>query len=135
MSEFSPACEAKLLTCDERLQRLMRAVNAEYPCLIAYGHRDQDAQNKAKVGGFSKVGWPHSPHNAFPSLAVDACPLPLDWDNLDAFKKFAAFVLQKADELGIAVRWGGSFKTLPDFDHFELVNSGVGNDGHLSTSA
>jgi hypothetical protein len=54
-------------------------------------------------------------------MAIDVVPYPVDWDNINAFYEFAGRVKQKADELGIKVRWGGDFDGFFDGPHWELV--------------
>jgi peptidoglycan L-alanyl-D-glutamate endopeptidase CwlK len=49
------------------------------------------------------------------------CPVPLDWNNISAFIALSLRVKAKAHELGIKIRYGGDFKNLADFPHYELV--------------
>jgi hypothetical protein len=52
------------------------------------------------------------------------------------FREFADFVKERAAALGISVRWGGDFKTIGDFDHWELTDNGIGgSDGTGSSNA
>lgn len=71
--------------------------------------------------GLSQKPWPTSKHNSEPSMAVDAAPYPIDWKDIDRFKAFAVLVKDRAAALGIGVKWGGDFKTIKDYDHFELT--------------
>ena len=52
--------------------------------------------------------------------AVDAAPYPIDWNDKERFKKLAAHILKKANQLNIPITWGGNFKTLVDMPHYEL---------------
>jgi len=64
-----------------------------------------------------------------PSLAVNAAPYPIDWENRERATLFAGYVLGVADEMGIKLRWGGdwnmNFETadnnFDDLWHFELI--------------
>lgn len=125
MPSFSPTSAARLATCDLLLQELFNDVVQQYDCAILVGHRGQADQDIACHDGKSKTPWPTSCHNSEPSRAVDAAPTPIDWSDIGRFKDFAAFVKIRAAALGIAIRWGGDFKTLHDYDHFELENSNV----------
>lgn len=120
---------ARLQTCDQRLIDLFVKVADKRDCLIIEGHRDKDKQDADFAAGHSKLQWPHGQHNAMPSKAVDAAPLPLDWNNIAAFVDFARVVLEVAAELGIKIRWGGDWnmngrtddEKFKDLVHFEVV--------------
>ena len=118
---FSQTSLERLGTCDQRLQHLMLAALALSPFdfTIICGHRDQAAQDAACAAGKSKTPWPTSKHNHTPSLAVDIAPFPIDWNDTARFRKLADHVLATAKQMGIRVRWGGTFK-FADLDHFEL---------------
>lgn len=121
MPKFGPQSIYNLEECHPELQRLFNEVIKHYDCSIICGHRNQFDQNAAYVAGKSNAQWGESKHNTLPSLAVDAVPYPLDWDDTEEFKKFAALVLFIAANLNIEVTWGGDFKNLVDMPHFELV--------------
>ena len=65
-----------------------------------------------------------------PSLAIDAAPSPIDWNDRERFFYFAGVVKGVAEEMGIKIRWGGDWDGDNDFDdqtfddlvHFELVS-------------
>jgi peptidoglycan L-alanyl-D-glutamate endopeptidase CwlK len=122
MPSFGPRSTSRLNSCHEDLIRLFTEVVKEFDCTIICGHRDARAQNEAFVNGFSKVDFPNSKHNKFPSLAVDVGPWPLDFNDYAAFEELGKVVLRKAAELGIKVKWGRDFKSLKDYPHWELVN-------------
>jgi len=130
MPSFSPASQSKLQTCHPDLQRLFGEVIKYIDCTIIEGHRGEMAQNAAYVSGNSKVKWPNSKHNSFPSKAVDAAPYPIDWNDKIRFHYFAGVVLGIANQMGIKVRWGGDFDRdhnladdpWDDLPHFELVD-------------
>lgn len=114
----------KLATCHPELQRLFEDVAAgvdrgECPGVkditVLCGHRGQAEQDKAYADGSSKKQWPGSKHNALPSLATDAAPYPIDWDDLQSFRNLRGYVLDRAEALGIKIRvisW--------DWPHYEL---------------
>ena len=122
MPAFSPKSLAQLATAVEPLQRLFNAVIADgHDCTVIIGHRDQPTQDECCRTGHSKTPWPTSKHNTSPSQAVDVMPCPIDWDDSSAHHYFASIVKAKAFDLGIKVRWGGTFKRFVDKPHWELV--------------
>lgn len=119
-----------LLECDERLQQLCYEVSEYIPFKVICGHRSEIEQNAAKAAGNSTKSWPNGKHNAYPSLAVDVVPLPLDWKDLPAFARLFGHFERVAKEKKIAIRWGGDWngnyrtadERLVDLGHIELVN-------------
>lgn len=118
MPKFSGSSEAKLSTCDTRLQRLFNRVIEGWDCTIIEGNRSYDQQVKNFKNGVSKTM--HSAHLMIPSKAVDVAPWPLDWDNIEEFKRFAIFVKGVALGMNIEVKWGGDFKSFFDGPHWEV---------------
>lgn len=106
---MSPRSIANLEQCDERLRRLFYRVAAIMPIEVICGHRSKIDQDVAFRNRRSKLQWPRSKHNRQPSLAADVCPLPIDWKNLEAFKRLARVVKFAAAELGIKVRHGADW--------------------------
>lgn len=61
--------------------------------------------------------------------AVDLCPFPVDWNDPSKFLAIRAAMYQAADELDVALRWGGDWdcdckfreKGETDLPHFELA--------------
>ena len=128
MPSFSRRSEAKLNSCDDRLQRIMRRVVENFDCTILCGHRGFDEQEKAFLENKSKARWGESLHNKKPSLAVDVAPYPIDWKDRDRFHYFAGFVMATATELNRKLRWGGDWdrdtetddNRFDDLVHFEI---------------
>lgn len=54
------------------------------------------------------------------SEAADIAPYPIDWKDLNRFKKLSEHILKKANQLNIPITWGGTWKTLVDMPHYEL---------------
>ena len=116
------------------MQKLFWEVIKEIDTTIVCGHRDEEAQNDAYEEKKSKLRFPESKHNYYPSMAVDAAPYcskikGIPWNDIEAFKSFAKIVFKKADELNLKVRWGGDWdgdkdlsdQTFNDYPHFELM--------------
>jgi peptidoglycan L-alanyl-D-glutamate endopeptidase CwlK len=136
MPSFSLISKVRLQSCNPLLQRLFNDVIQTRDCAILVGERNQCDQDAACASGKSRAPWPTSKHNCSPSRAVDVAPFPIDWDDIKRFREFADFVKERAAALGISVRWGGDFKTIGDFDHWELTDNGIGgSDGTGSSNA
>lgn len=114
MANFSKTSKQKLSTCHPDLQRLFDEVVKLYDCTIVCGSRSEEDQEKAFLGGFSKIRYPNSKHNAEISRAVDVVPYfnnqpHIRWSDRLSFVKFAYFVQKTALKLGIEVIWGADW--------------------------
>jgi hypothetical protein len=96
---------------------------------IIEGHRGKEAQNAAFERGASKVQFPNSKHNTYPSQAYDRVPYPIprlpsgEWDSESPlWDKLAELERRCADELGIKIEQGIRWK-MKDKPHTELVQS------------
>ena len=130
MPKFGKKSKLRLLTCDYRLQDVLKEVIKTVDCSVLEGHRDEERQNKLFKEGKTKVTYPKGRHNAKPSRAVDVVPYPVDWEDRERFHLFAGFVLGVAHRMDISLRWGGDWNQnfevddnkFDDFPHFELVD-------------
>ena len=52
--------------------------------------------------------------------AVDIVPLPVDWKNQKPFELVAEAMKKAAQELGVKITWGGSWKTFKDLPHYQI---------------
>jgi len=121
--KWSNASLAKLKTCDERLQAMadMMLSRSEFDLTITCGHRGEKEQQDAFDKGTSKAKFGQSKHNNLPSLAIDICPYPINWDDKDErWRKMALNAMWCAGRLGFEIVWGGDFKSIKDMPHFEL---------------
>lgn len=129
MAQYSDTSCARLATCDPRLRFLFNRVIEVTDCTILTGHRSEAEQTAAYTAGNSKTPWPESKHNRWPSLAVDATPYPIDWNDRERLTLFAGLVLGLASAQGLKLRWGGDwngdFKVadnrFDDLVHFEIM--------------
>lgn len=131
MPSFGKISQERLATCHPDLQRICNEVIKIYDFTILEGERTLEQQQayfkagKSKLDGINKK----SKHQNKPSLAVDIAPFPVDWNDIKRFYFLAGLFIAKADELGIKVRWGGSWNGSFDFKqnkfndlpHFELI--------------
>ena len=128
MPRFGKSSKKRLLTCDDRLQKVFNEVIKHVDCSVLEGHREKDRQNKLYEEGKTKVKYPNGRHNRQPSSAVDVTPYPVDWKDRERQTLFAGFVIGVASQMGINLRWGGDWdqdfqvvdNRFDDFPHFEL---------------
>jgi len=86
MPHFGKTSRKRLATCHEDLQLVFNEVIKHFDCTIVCGHRGEADQNDAFERGNSKLRFPQSKHNQWPSLAVDAVPWPINWDDTDRMR-------------------------------------------------
>lgn len=123
MPSFGPSSRRHLETLDPELQEVLNEAINHYDFSIIDGHRDMERQNHYFNEGVSKVRWPNSRHNTFPSQAVDVVPYPGGFDNPNsAFDRMATYILSAAARLDVPLEWGGHWKGFPDYAHFELAH-------------
>jgi len=127
MPSFGTSSKGKLDTCDKRLIDIMEVVVRHIDCTIICGHRSELAQTEAFEAGNSKVEWPHSKHNSYPSKAVDVAPYILGrgipWPQEDKYKTkdtaqfyyLQGFIRGIAESMGHKVRFGGNWNGSNDF--------------------
>lgn len=113
MPSFSNLSMQRLQTCDPRLQEILLEAIKWVDFTVLCGHRTKEEQDEAVMHGFSKVRFPNSKHNSFPSKAVDIAPwfrdVKIDWKDIPAFARLAGYIQRIADEKGIKIRWGGDW--------------------------
>lgn len=119
---FGKTSMDRLLTVDERLQRVMRrAIEiTEIDFAIVCGRRTQAEQDALFRAGKSKIR--HSLH--LTGHAVDVAPfvggtIVWDWPN---YYKLAPFIKRAALECAVAITWGGDWKApnTPDGPHWQI---------------
>ena len=129
MPEFGERSLKNLNECHEDIQNILNEVIKNYDCSVIEGHRDENRQNKLYKEGKTQVKFPNGRHNAYPSLAVDCVPYPIDWTDRERFTLFAGFVKGIAKGMyNIDLRWGGDWDSdfqvqdnrFDDFPHFEI---------------
>ena len=129
MPRFGSRSRKNLESCDSRLQRVFNEVIKHVDCSVLEGHRSENRQNKLYEEGKTKVKYPNGRHNAYPSLAIDCVPYPIDWNDRERFTLFAGFVKGIAKGMyNYDLRWGGDWDNdfqvmdnrFDDFPHFEI---------------
>lgn len=130
MPQFGKKSKEQLATCHPALQRLFNEVIKHHDCTIIEGHRSNENQIKAFNSGKSKIK-SGGKHNQIPSLAIDATPWPIDWNDKARFYHFAGKVQGIAQMMHIKLRWGGDWdcdnnlkdQRFFDLPHFELLEN------------
>ena len=134
MPKYSDRSKKRLLEAHVELQEVFNEVIKHFDNTIVTGKRSKIEQDAAFRSGRSKVKFPNSKHNSTPSLAIDAAPYPIDWNDRERFTLFAGYVLGIASSRGIRLRWGGDWdmdtqvkdNSFDDLLHFEIVNKTTG---------
>jgi peptidoglycan L-alanyl-D-glutamate endopeptidase CwlK len=137
MARFGKSSLTRLETCHEDLQLLFLQVVSTFDCSIICGYRGEEEQNKAfnAKPQLSKLKFPDSKHNSYPSEGIDVIPWPVDWHDLKRMHYFAGYVKATAEQLkkdqliSHDIRWGGDWDSdtevndqeFIDLPHFELI--------------
>ena len=124
--KYSKKSLEQLNTCDKRLQDLFNEVIKYVDVSIICGFRDKAKQNEAFKNGNSKLKWPQSKHNSFPSKALDFMPWPNDKN--EDYIYIAGIIVGIALKMKIPIRygcdWNYNFRTsdekFRDLGHIEL---------------
>lgn len=126
MPKFSRASAQRLATCHKDLRAVCEQLIKTFDFSVTCGHRGKADQDAAYKAGNSKVRFPNSAHNKLPSMAVDIVPYPVDWNDIGRFKEMAAAffavanLLKERGEITHEFKWGGNWRTLKDYPHFEV---------------
>lgn len=132
MYKFSQKSKTNLATCHPLLQLIFNEVINHVDCTVLEGHRGEKEQNEAFNKGFSKVRFPNSKHNTYPSMAADVVPYPIDWKDTQRFILFIGIVLGISKmllngtnyELISGIDWDNDLNikehSFLDYPHFEL---------------
>jgi peptidoglycan L-alanyl-D-glutamate endopeptidase CwlK len=131
MPKFGKNSRNNLAQCHAVLQVICWMAIEVVDFSVVKGHRGKEEQDKAHDEGKSKLKWPESKHNHFPSLAFDAIPYPAGYKATKAeFFHMAGIIIGIAASLnGWQIRWGGNWdmdsdlndQTFNDWCHFELI--------------
>lgn len=129
MPRFGDKSLEKLNTCHPDIIKVMNEAIKHYDFTVLYGTRTVAEQQALYAQGRTKPGAivtnidgvnKKSKHNYLPSLAVDIAPWPIDWNDIGRFKELAEVVKKAADTVGVAIQWGGDWKTFKDWPHWEI---------------
>ena len=131
MPHFGKKSRERLLQCDLELQEILQEAIKHFDFTITCGHRTEKEQNALfnATPKVTKVEWPKSKHNSYPSQAVDIAPYPVDYTDRERFTYLAGLVMGIAKMKDIPLRWGGDWDAdtelkdndFDDLPHFELL--------------
>lgn len=125
MAKFSRRSASRLYTCCEEIQVICFRLIKNFDFTVLCGHRGEEEQNKVYDEKKSQLKFPESKHNKTPSLAIDLCPYPIDWEDTDRFIFLGGHMIAIANENNINLRWGGNWKMDND-----LINNGWNDYPH-----
>jgi len=101
---------------------------------VIQGHRDEGTQNRYYSQGVSKVKWPYSKHNTYPSKALDVQPSPYVEETLrEDLTYIAGLFVGVGAQMGHKLRWGGDWDRdgetadngFDDLFHIELDDESI----------
>lgn len=121
MPKFSTKSLKQLETCAVSLQTIAHGAIKVYDFSVLQGYRGQKEQDEAFKRGASKLKFPFSRHNKYPSHAMDLVPYPIDWEDLNRFFELSGVIKTIAYQNNIRIKWGAEWATLKDYPHWELV--------------
>ena len=120
MPEFGTKSRERLGTCDPQIQLVLEEAIKHYDFSVLEGHRTEEKQQEYFESGASKVQYPNSKHNSFPSMAVDIVPYPVDWENTHKFNELADVITQACETVGVDNLYWGYDLWQWDMPHWEL---------------
>ena len=107
---------ARLAGVHPDLVRVVVRARAAEPFTVLEGLRSPERQATLVAQGASKT----MTSRHLTGHAVDLGPVPLDWQDKPAFRRMAAAMKRAADAEGVALVWGGDWRSFYDGPHFEL---------------
>jgi peptidoglycan L-alanyl-D-glutamate endopeptidase CwlK len=120
MYKYGARSRKRLKTVHEDLQLIFNEAIKYEDIAILCGVRSKEEQDKAFADGKSQKEWPDSKHNVEKegdkSMAIDAAPYPVDWDELNRFYMFVGRIKQIADELYAAGKIKHKIRCGADWD-------------------
>lgn len=130
---MSNAQQKRLESLHPTLQKIVEASLAihaaagfDWDMIIVSGHRTRAEQDDCVRRKVSSCVWPSSPHNMFPSLAVDlqsarGGALVGGDEAVKHGIEIAKIMCKVAMDMGIALKWGGLWTAVVPSDAFEQI--------------
>ena len=127
MARFGKRSQERLQTLRPEMVEVLKEVIKVYDFSVLETTRDKETQDRYFKEGKSKLKFPKSKHNRYPSDAVDIAPYPIEWHDLNRFFYLAGLIISTGYSMGINIRWGGDWnsngdftdQTFNDLPHFE----------------
>jgi peptidoglycan L-alanyl-D-glutamate endopeptidase CwlK len=128
MYKFSKRSLGNLSTAHPLLKEVCEIALAEgiIDFVVIEGHRDKATQDRYFAEGASKLRWPKSKHNRFPSEAVDIVPYPVDFKDIKRFQELAVVIKAAWEKIpdekkdGWKLYNGADWKNFIDRPHWEI---------------
>jgi peptidoglycan L-alanyl-D-glutamate endopeptidase CwlK len=128
MYKFSKRSLGNLSTAHPLLKEVCEIALAEgiIDFVVIEGHRDKATQDRYFAEGASKLRWPKSKHNRFPSEAVDIVPYPVDFKDIKRFQELAVVIKNAWEKIpddrkdGWMLYNGADWKNFIDRPHWEI---------------
>jgi hypothetical protein len=116
-------CLDRLLEGHNEIVEAFHFAKARHPDLhTSWVYRGPEDQEKARSEGASRARFGESPHNKKPSEAMDL--FQIDENGHAIFDGiFCAKLNREFIEAGFKLKWGGEFKSLGDYGHWELIGN------------
>ena len=131
MNKYGKSSKRRLDELHPDLQKILLTVLPHWDHSILCGYRDERTQTEYYQKGTSRVKYPNSKHNQYPSVAVDIRPYPWKEDpqGMKELYMFIGFVQGIAASLDIKIRCGADWdgdrsikdQNFHDVFHIELV--------------
>jgi hypothetical protein len=122
MYKFGKNSQDRLQTCDRQLQEILLEAIKIVDFSILCGYRNKASQDEAYSNNRSRLKWPNSKHNVYPSRAVDVAPYPIDWNDTERFIHLIGIIKGIAFMKGIKIRTGIDWDNDGDIRDHEFMD-------------
>lgn len=136
--KLSSRSKEKAVTCNHKIQDVVNFVLEHIDVGVIHGHRGEETQNDLYNKGASKLKFPHSKHNTYPSNAIDLVIYVEGVGYIDekTSKKYrsyygflAGLIHGYCSQKGYKVVWGADWdsdrnledQSFDDLMHFEIT--------------
>lgn len=115
-----PGCDARLLKGHPKIVEVFRFIKSKHLDVhCSWIYRGQEDQERAKSNGASLASFGQSKHNLEPAEAMDI--FQQDNNGVGIFDpKFCRQLNEDLKSSGFNLKWGGDFKKIGDYCHWEL---------------
>jgi len=123
MAKYSKKSRERRDTCNSKLIHIADRLIDMYDNTFVWGFRNHEEQEEAYRNKKSKLRFPYSAHNRYPSRAMDLQPYP--YPGGDEHKVREEFMFMRGIVYAIAYELGINLKSTITWDlfHFELEDS------------
>jgi D-alanyl-D-alanine carboxypeptidase len=113
-------CLQRLLEGHAEIQRFFHWLKENHSdAHTSWVYRGPDDQEKARSTGASNARFGQSKHNSLPARAIDI--FQIDVNGVAIFdRKWCLELNEQAKAAGFRLKWGGEFKSLGDYGHWEI---------------